>query len=120
MDNNTWLEKPRASQKFEFTDHVIFRFAERFYYKSAVNLKDRIKKHRSDIIFALKEAFNKAKEEKSYLNNSNLMAYLGRTYGYDRKMDILENAEGVVFVVLHEKHRRIVITCFDEKGWNNR
>lgn len=112
--------KAKSVQNFEFTDHVIFRFAERFYYKSAVNIADRIRKHRSDIIFALKESFYKAKEEKSYLNNTNLMAYLGRTYGYDRKMEVLENVEGVIFVVLHEKHRRIVVTCFDEKGWNNR
>ncbi|RJR07433.1 hypothetical protein C4588_06820 [Candidatus Parcubacteria bacterium] len=95
----------------DFTKHVLYRYAERFYYQSEENLQERLEKESRTVNKHMKDAFFAAKEDRSFLNDQNLMGYLWEKYGYDKHFRILIK-DKVAFVVIREKGRDKVITCF--------
>lgn len=98
--------------EYIFTDHLRERYVERFRDKNA-NLK--VYKERSIINHEIKVLVNSAEEVKRYLTDTNLMGYLYRRYGFDRRFSILEN-DNILFVVIHERGRHVIVTCFGQRG----
>lgn len=58
----------------------------------------------------VKSILDKAKENKSYLNNSNFMDMIYEKYGYDKRYRFLLNGN-VVFVIVVRNNQEFVVTC---------
>ena len=60
------------------------------------------------------QLLEQADESKSFINNSGFMCWYYEKYGYDKRFQFLVN-DGMLFVVVIEKGRKVVVTCVEAK-----
>lgn len=85
------------------TLHAIDRYVERCDQGENNNYRNIIRRR-----------LEKSTEEKSYLNNSNLMNYLFNTYGYNTRFRFLRDYDAI-FVVVEENGQSILKTVFNSR-----
>jgi len=65
----------------------------------------------------IKQVVQKAEEERSYLNNHGFMDWYYQKYGYDKRFKFLvEPNWNLLFVVVVERGREVVVTCVKAKS----
>jgi len=91
-------------KSFSFRYHALNRFKERFPKK--------VDEFDGDVYKAVAvELYKRSKEDRTYLNNTPFMIYLGERYGYDRKYSFYVS-DDCVFVCIE----KAIVTVLDKKG----
>ena len=117
-------------REYIFTHHLRERFVQRtnkkFSHLQSCREEDcpicrdmnseikSILKHRRPIDIELSRRIGEADENRSYLNNTGFMNWYYEKYGFDKKFEFLVH-EDVLFVVVVDKGRKVVVTCVQAK-----
>lgn len=114
-------------QKYVLTNHLQERFLQRTnkkyehvqycrnkYCKQCEILLNEIAEitndQREEITNEIYNRLDLAQDERSFLNNSNFMNWYYNKYGYDKGFEFLIH-EDLLFIVIVERGRKIVVTC---------
>jgi len=96
--------------KYIYTNHVIDRLEERFRF-------DWEWKNKKAVYIKIDELMAETTDDKSYLNNTKFMLNLQDLHGFDSKYEFRTHVElDIVFVMIIEKGKRIVKTCYPLSG----
>ena len=115
-----------------FTDHARQRFLERsskqFSHlqtcrdnncdvcrEMAYDLHELVTQRRREIDGPMREAIDKATEDRSFINNTEYMSRYYERYGYDERFRFLRG-DNVIFVIVSKEEYDLVITCVPTKG----
>jgi hypothetical protein len=77
-------------------------------------LDQLIKNEQWDIDQEIFQRLKNSTESRSFINNTGFMEWYHEKYGYDKRFQFLVDSE-LLFVVILEKGRRIVVTCVEAK-----
>lgn len=132
---NGQVVEARKQPTWILTNHLRERYVERFHNKRhyehfricsvglnqkcetcvslAFDLHEEVQKNRNYLDKVLAARLFKAKEERSYLNNSEFMQRMYNRYGYEPFQFLVH--EEVLFVVLLKEGKKIVPTCIPAK-----
>jgi len=96
--------------KFIYTNHVLDRLKERFNLKWNWDYKPEVYRN-------IDEIMAETNLDKSYLNNTKFMINLQDLHGFDSQYEFRTHTEmDIVFVMIIEKGKRIVKTCYPLSG----
>ncbi len=77
-------------------------------------IKQRSRDERREINQQIFDRLSLAEEDRSYLNNTTFMGWYYEKYGYDKTFEFLTH-EDIVFVVVHDDGRKLIVTCVSSK-----
>ena len=105
---------PKKTYKFNFTNHVRERYAERFLGVTQKEAKRYVKDHCVYIDRILSQRLSMSTNEKSFLNNTSFMMHLYEKYGTENRIEFLVH-DDVVFVNVLDNGRNVITTCYEAK-----
>lgn len=99
-------------EKLIFTTHAVERFRERFPKEIKRNKisPDNDRK----VKWLMKKFYLDGKENKTHLNDTNMIIDMYEKYGYETKFQFIESGK-VVFVVVVERRRKLIVTVLKNK-----
>lgn len=106
------------------TEHARIRYLERFHgkrFSEDADARDYADENRIDLNNEMIDKINLSKEDNSYKNNHNYMAYLYEKHGYDAKFRMLLYSGDdalLLFLIVILDGKQTMVTCMDAGGGN--